>query len=85
MYKARRLGPEGDLYLHGVKKVRLMIEDGYPTNQRVLAVHTGDVKWCRDLLVLPDMYQLPSHLPDLLQRIHQLNPGQAKSVQSVSS
>ena len=82
VYETRRVGPEGDLYMHGVRKVRLMNENGgYP---RVLAVHTGDVQWCRELLLFPVMYQLPAHLPQLLQKIHQLTPAEAKNLDIVS-
>ncbi|XP_005110896.1 uncharacterized protein LOC101849802 [Aplysia californica] len=79
VYRQRRLGPEGDLFLLGVQ--RLLSDGNGSCNQwdNVVPVHFGETRWCRQQMLFPLMYQLPSHLPDMVQKIHKLSPSAAKA------
>lgn len=74
-YTNRKVGPEGDLFVFGLKHILCSVD----VREKSLILVSFHGNHCHKFLQVPQVFKLPDHLRHLLQKIHRLDPSAISS------
>ncbi|BFY97805.1 hypothetical protein BsWGS_00845 [Bradybaena similaris] len=74
-YTNRKVGPEGDLFVFGLKHILCSVD----VREKSLILVSFNGNHCQKFLQVPHVFKLPDHLRHLLQKIHRIDPSAISS------